>query len=462
MPNISANLHQLVNQYEKTVMNNFWLSDPFASIVPRKSFMPDNGEVPMVLSLTGERPTSYPSSLANVNVTDGPGSSGDVTATAVSTGQTKRTFQLEATAWRSNTVNLSDAEFRQDPEAVLRNIGGVLTEYGVAHNSDYHRYKSLGMMDNKAVVTAAGDVTEASDSNFDFSSVVITRENTAQAGGATSITLDTGASAVDDTYNGLTIYIVSGTGAGQSKAITDYVGSTKVATVSTWGTNPDNTSVFRILTGNNPAAGLDWDVLDYLYNQVSRRGGRNFAFGMSEGQPVFSLTTGAEMKRKLFKTDLQADIRYFDPKNNFTVRGITSAVNGYMPNYDLLPIRYDEFYNIIYPFVNQSTTKGQESVLNPNWAPVSKGGNALYEAGYIMTRDIWELCPRIASPTRIADATFPPQNYTGEIEWINNKTFEGDNDKGNKGYYRVDWQAAAKPIRPELGYGLLYKIPSEV
>lgn len=70
---------------------------------------------------------------------------------------------------------------------------------------------------------------------------------TAQAGAAGSITLQSGASATDDTYNGQVVYISSGTGAGQSRAIEDYTGSSKVATViSNWATAPDNTSVYEI------------------------------------------------------------------------------------------------------------------------------------------------------------------------------------------------------------------------
>lgn len=70
---------------------------------------------------------------------------------------------------------------------------------------------------------------------------------TAQAGAASTITLATGANATDDNYNGNTITITSGTGSGQVRTISDYVGSTKVATVSaSWDTNPDNTSVYRI------------------------------------------------------------------------------------------------------------------------------------------------------------------------------------------------------------------------
>lgn len=70
---------------------------------------------------------------------------------------------------------------------------------------------------------------------------------TAQAGAATTITLAAGASAVDDAYNGQTIETTGGTGSGQFKTISDYVGSTKVATVdSAWSTNPDATTTYEV------------------------------------------------------------------------------------------------------------------------------------------------------------------------------------------------------------------------
>lgn len=80
---------------------------------------------------------------------------------------------------------------------------------------------------------------------------------TAAAGTATTITLnanpDTGIRATtaqiatNDFFNDQWVYIVSGTGLGQYRQITDYVGSTRVATVATWTTNPDNTSVYRVV-----------------------------------------------------------------------------------------------------------------------------------------------------------------------------------------------------------------------
>lgn len=73
------------------------------------------------------------------------------------------------------------------------------------------------------------------------------RTNTATAGGASTITLDASASSGNGFYDHNIVQIVAGTGAGQARIITGYVGSTKVATVDTaWSTNPASGSVFAI------------------------------------------------------------------------------------------------------------------------------------------------------------------------------------------------------------------------
>ncbi len=63
------------------------------------------------------------------------------------------------------------------------------------------------------------------------------------------------ASPLDDYYNSYVITITAGTGAGQYRTITDYTGSTGVATVATWGTNPDSTSAFSINVNGVPVTG---------------------------------------------------------------------------------------------------------------------------------------------------------------------------------------------------------------
>lgn len=89
------------------------------------------------------------------------------------------------------------------------------------------------------------------DSNLSILANAILR-GTASAGAANSITL-TGGSATDNLYKYGLVQILSGTGAGQSRLIIDYVGSTKVATINKgWSTTPDNTSVFAVLPWTTP------------------------------------------------------------------------------------------------------------------------------------------------------------------------------------------------------------------
>ena len=74
------------------------------------------------------------------------------------------------------------------------------------------------------------------------------RSNTAQAGAAGTITLDVAASVTDDFYNGTLIVLTGSTGVGQSRIIYDYVGATRVASVTpNWITNPDATTTFAVL-----------------------------------------------------------------------------------------------------------------------------------------------------------------------------------------------------------------------
>lgn len=66
----------------------------------------------------------------------------------------------------------------------------------------------------------------------------------------TTIKLNAAASDENDYYNGAVIRIVSGTGAGQTRRITDYDGASRVATVdSPWIIIPDNASIYAFGLG---------------------------------------------------------------------------------------------------------------------------------------------------------------------------------------------------------------------
>jgi len=67
-----------------------------------------------------------------------------------------------------------------------------------------------------------------------------------------TVKLDSRASGADDRYVGYSIRIFAGTGVGQIRKITAYVGATKTATVeSVWSTQPDSSSRYEIIPSIN-------------------------------------------------------------------------------------------------------------------------------------------------------------------------------------------------------------------
>ena len=164
---------------------------------------------------------------------------------------------------------------------------------------------------------------------------------TAQAGAATTITLAATSSALDDFYNAATIAITSGTGSGQSKTITDYVGSTKVATVSTWTTNPDSSSVYTISTleadklcvyNIKTKHWVVWAPTDVVFSQAFMQDIVN-----NRPLPIFSTvqTTTGKTYRWVTGTEIETSTnlrdRVSDTPASFVVTMRTSWLDGGMP-----------------------------------------------------------------------------------------------------------------------------------
>ncbi len=140
--------------------------------------------------------------------------------------------------------------------------GGGLHSYAPSQaetNYDHVSFQFEGTGAITAAVhftTAVDLVTNAVDSSSLSSTAVnkiaerlgATQAAFAQAGTSSTITLVAGALATDDIHNGMLIAIREGTGNGQCRLITDYNGTTKVATVSpNWTVTPDATSEYSIL-----------------------------------------------------------------------------------------------------------------------------------------------------------------------------------------------------------------------
>lgn len=77
-------------------------------------------------------------------------------------------------------------------------------------------------------------------------SLGIVDSGTLQSATSTTAVIRSAASFANDIVNGCTLVITSGTGAGQSRVITDYVGASDTCTVDAWTTTPDNTSTYLI------------------------------------------------------------------------------------------------------------------------------------------------------------------------------------------------------------------------
>jgi hypothetical protein len=111
---------------------------------------------------------------------------------------------------------------------------------------------ALGPMFSKNCVFGNFQVFGKYNTIRDYEIIPVTSDTwvatgTAQGGSASTIQLAAATAFANDGINGLRAVITSGTGAGQSRTITDYVGSTDTATISpNWVTSPSSNSVYVI------------------------------------------------------------------------------------------------------------------------------------------------------------------------------------------------------------------------
>lgn len=106
---------------------------------------------------------------------------------------------------------------------------------------------------NTTNAPSAGDFTSTMKASIqsEVLSAMSWVTGTAQSGTSSTIVLASATSYADDIINGRRIRIKSGTGAGQSRVITDFVGSTDTCSVSpNWVTNPSSDSVYVIDDGS--------------------------------------------------------------------------------------------------------------------------------------------------------------------------------------------------------------------
>lgn len=401
MADINTYFSERRNQFHKTVYQKLWRSNPFRTLVPMSAFDLSEGRTPTVRTLTHELPTSYPSALSEVVMSTGTGNAQcQPTPTTIKPGELQRTFKLFQTAFNTDTVCLSDLKRAVDAAQTVAGFERALSEYINVWWGDWYRLQNIANVNNKAVTRASGSLIVAESTAADFTGI--------------------GASLPNDF--------------------------------------------------------LSMDHLKQIYWQLCRNGlADELAVGRdSRGRPVLPLIAGPGIIGRLFtNSDTKEQVKFFDPAKNLEILGYDGAVNGFLPVVDLFPMRFGKtggiasaadltLANAIYPTTNANATVGRRytarATYNLNGV---NGGLAEYEVATILGRQVWEAKFESVDPTQFSGMKFDPANYIGEFQWINQKTFLGDNDRGNLGYYLADIRCGAKPIFPELGYTILTKATAD-
>ena len=148
----------------------------------------------------------------------------------------------------SDARDIKDTEFVQNWNAVVSKAG-IIKVAGMGKNyiaTDYfqklptHFQEGFGLFQfsaDYAISTVSGDF-----------SIGITTGTRAGSNSTTAHTLEDipSTSSTDDEYNSMILFIYEGTGIGESRVITDYVGSTRVLTTEAFATTLDTTSKYII------------------------------------------------------------------------------------------------------------------------------------------------------------------------------------------------------------------------
>lgn len=169
-----------------------------------------------------------------------------VTAVTTATNLTNAATAGDLTATMKTSVTTACTASTPTAAAVTGAVGSVTGNVG---GSVASVTGAVGSVTGAVGSISSGGINRAAFATDTGLQVV--RANTAVLGAATTITLDNGASATDSFYNGCLVYLTGGTGVGQARIVTGYVGATKIATVDhAWITNPDVTSTFALWVGS--------------------------------------------------------------------------------------------------------------------------------------------------------------------------------------------------------------------
>ena len=153
-----------------------------------------------------------------------------------------------ATAFTTPTVNETSSSNMPGVYELLLDEDTTVSGDSVEHMALHITHAGMEPVTKEiCIAPAASGISDAD--------LGIAASGTAQAGTSSTIQLASATSFADDALIGATVMLVSGTGAGQSRVVTDWVSSTDTATVApNWTTNPSSDSVYNVF-GTAPSSG---------------------------------------------------------------------------------------------------------------------------------------------------------------------------------------------------------------
>lgn len=150
-----------------------------------------------------------------------------------------------AAADAAGGLPISDAGGLDLDARIQTDIAAILVDTGTTLDTKLDDIQGSGFNSSTDSLEA---IRDRGDSAW-TGSAITSDSGTAQGGSLTTITLAATAPSTDNVLEGHIVYISSGTGAGQAKAIDEngYNGTTKVATIiGQWEVSPDATSVYDV------------------------------------------------------------------------------------------------------------------------------------------------------------------------------------------------------------------------
>jgi hypothetical protein len=228
-----------------------------------------------------------------------------------------------------------------------------------------------------------------------------------------------------------------------------YVASNKAVADQAMTTNPT-----AFATGT--IGQLRREMLDYWYDYMAANGAEqeNGLATTQYNQPVYPLILSREAQYTLVNNDTTINnIRWSNNDNDRLLgpRGSFVNLDGFKMMIDIQAARWNLVAGVWVrvPFYSTVTVAGNPTQINPNYA------TAEYEDLYIASPKVVQFA--IPNPTTSSGPmTFAPQNYLGDVKWLNEYDQECNVDR-NKGFFRARMTYGSKPGIPEFGVTLRFR-----